>query len=74
MSGLSGYSDRGRVIKALERAGFQRAQGAKHLVMHHANGRHTTIPNSRVLKIGTLKAIIRQCGLTHQQFIELYSQ
>jgi predicted RNA binding protein YcfA (HicA-like mRNA interferase family) len=71
---LGAYNKRARVIRALERAGFNRAQGAKHLVMHHADGRYTTIPNSRVIAVGTLRAIIRQCGLTTKEFIRLYQR
>jgi predicted RNA binding protein YcfA (HicA-like mRNA interferase family) len=61
-----------RVIAALERAGFRAHQGAKHVVMHHPDGRYTTIPNARELKLGTLKAILRQCGLSVEEFIRLY--
>jgi len=60
------------VIKALERAGFEQDEGGKHVVMHHSDGRLTTIPNDREIRIGTLKAIVRQCGLTDQEFIRLY--
>lgn len=66
-------NQRSKVIRAIERAGFERDEGGKHVVMHHSDGRFTTIPNSRRIRLGTLKAIVKQCGLTNERFIRLYT-
>ncbi len=57
----------------MERAGFERRSGGKHTIMEHVDGRYTTIPNHARLKVNTLRAIIKQCGLTEAKYIELYS-
>ncbi len=54
MANLGSCNDRRKVIKALERAGFERDSGGKHVLMHHTDGRFTTIPNARRIKKGTL--------------------
>jgi hypothetical protein len=41
----------------------------KHAAMRKVDGRFTTIPNSRDICTGTLKAILRQFGLSNEQFI-----
>jgi predicted RNA binding protein YcfA (HicA-like mRNA interferase family) len=69
---LRSCNKRRKVIQALRRAGFESAAGGKHVIMHHPDGRYTTIPNSRNICLGTLKAIIRQCGLSEAEFIWLY--
>ena len=63
-----------QVIKALKRAGFY---------AHHQKGSHVTlcmeehpqvrvvVPNHRVVKKGTLRSIIRDAGLTVEEFVEL---
>jgi len=73
LASLGSCNNRTKVIKALERAGFERYAGGKHVIMHHPDGRFTTIPNARRIKIGTLRAVIRQCGLTTEEFLKLYA-
>jgi predicted RNA binding protein YcfA (HicA-like mRNA interferase family) len=64
-----------QVLAALQRAGF---------FIHHSHGSHyylkhpakptlrVTIPyHSRVLKRGTLQSIIKQAGLTTEEFLKL---
>ena len=61
-----------RVIKALQKVGFWSASshGAKHVGM--SNGRRKlTIPRSTRLNPYTLKGIIRDAGLTDEEFKEL---
>ena len=53
-------------------AGFIDEPGGKHLIMRHDNGRWTAIPGSRSLNVYTLRAIIKQCGLTEAQYLKLY--
>lgn len=73
MASLANCNDRNKVIKALTRAGFASDAGGKHVILHHPDGRFTTIPNARRIKTGTLRAIIRQCGLTVEAFLKLYA-
>jgi predicted RNA binding protein YcfA (HicA-like mRNA interferase family) len=60
-------------IRALRRAGFERVgQRGDHVKLRHASPRRTTIvPLHNELDIGTLKAILRQAGLTPAQFRQL---
>ena len=73
MPSLANANVQSKVIRALERAGFERRSGGKHTIMEHPDGRYTTIPNHKRLKVNTLRAIVRQCGLTEAVYIELYS-
>ena len=64
------------VIRALNRAGFvvERIVGSHHVLVHPDDPRHTvTVPvhGNRDLKPGTLRAIIRQSGLTVEEFSKL---
>ena len=61
-----------KVLKALQRAGFERDEGGGHTVMHHPDGRMTTIPRHRRLGVGLLRAILRQCGLSEREYLKLY--
>jgi len=61
-----------RVVRALQKAGFWIAptRGAKHIGM--SNGRRKlTIPRSNHLNPYTLKGIIRDAGLTDEEFKKL---
>jgi predicted RNA binding protein YcfA (HicA-like mRNA interferase family) len=69
---LANSNHRGKVIQALRRAGFQDEAGGKHTVLHHPDGRFTTIPNSRLIKPTTLRAILKQCKLTEADFFRFY--
>jgi predicted RNA binding protein YcfA (HicA-like mRNA interferase family) len=60
-----------KVIKALQRAGFE---------IDHITGSHyilkkgelrTSVPFHQSVKTGTLRAILSQCGLTVEEFIDL---
>jgi len=42
-----------------------------HIILRHPSGRRLTIPNHRELAKGTLRALIREAGLTKEQFVEL---
>lgn len=60
-------------IRALEKAGFvvYRQRGS-HITMVWADlSAQTTIPNHKELDRGTLRAIIRQAGLTVDEFVAL---
>ncbi len=63
------------VIRALSRAGFvlDRIVGSHHVMTNSATGRTVSVPlhGGRDLKLGTLKGIIEQAGLTIDEFIAL---
>jgi predicted RNA binding protein YcfA (HicA-like mRNA interferase family) len=62
-----------QVVKALERAGFvQTRTRGSHVVLRHADtGRGTTVPLHKVVKRGTLAAILRQTGIDAAEFEDL---
>ena len=74
MSGLPVVTPR-QLIRALERAGFNlhRVRGSHHYFRHPDKpGLLISVPyHGRELKRGTLHAILRQAGLTTEQFREL---
>jgi predicted RNA binding protein YcfA (HicA-like mRNA interferase family) len=60
-------------IRALEKVGFvSMRQSGSHVIMRRNNpfGR-TSVPKHRTLKPGTLRGIIRDAGLSVEEFIEL---
>jgi predicted RNA binding protein YcfA (HicA-like mRNA interferase family) len=65
-----------RVVAALAKAGFvlDRVAGGHHVLTYPGHPTRTvTVPvhSGRDLKPGTLRAIIRQAGLTVEEFVEL---
>jgi predicted RNA binding protein YcfA (HicA-like mRNA interferase family) len=65
-----------QVKRALERRGFRlhRINGSHHIVRHEGQPvRNVTVPvhGGRSLKRATLAAIIKQAGLTAEEFIAL---
>ena len=71
---LANKNVRSRVIRALMRAGLEADDGGSHTIMFdpHNPQRHTTIPRHTRIKPTLLRAILKQCGLTVQQFLDLY--
>jgi len=59
------------VIKALSRVGFRVTRQKKHVVLRHADGRRVTVPLHHELDRGTLIAIIKQAGLSREEFLRL---
>ena len=62
------------VIQVLEAAGFSAEhQTGSHMIMRHGeSGRKVTVPyHGRDLKRSTLAAILRQAGLSRQEFLRL---
>jgi predicted RNA binding protein YcfA (HicA-like mRNA interferase family) len=64
------------IIRALERTGFRlvRSKGSHRIYQHmHDATRRTVIPDHgpRDLPRGTLRAIIDQCGLSVDEFLDL---
>jgi predicted RNA binding protein YcfA (HicA-like mRNA interferase family) len=61
------------VVRAFGRAGFEfQRQTGSHLILYSAQ-RHQalSVPNHDPVKRGTLRALIRQAGLTAEQFLSL---
>jgi predicted RNA binding protein YcfA (HicA-like mRNA interferase family) len=61
-----------KVIRALETAGFAyvRTKGS-HEVYRDDQGRVVIVPQHRTVKRGTLASILRQAGLTAEEFLKL---
>jgi len=72
MSGLPRISGYDRV-KALNKAGFyfKRQKGSHIILRRDEPFAQVVVPDHKELDRGTLKAIIRQAGLTEAEFIEL---
>ena len=60
-------------VKALERIGFlvYRQRGSYITLVRKTPPAQTTVPNHKELDRGTLRAIIRQTGLTVEEFAAL---
>ena len=62
------------VIKALGKLGYTvDHQTGSHIILRNKEPPHRrlTVPNHKEIAKGTLRAIIRQAGLTRQEFLEL---
>jgi len=71
---LYNANHRDRVIRALRRAGFRIDQGGAHAIVHKADGTFVSVvPRHSRIKPGTLRAIIKQCGLSEDEFLRLYA-
>jgi len=60
-------------VKALEKVGFvvYRQRGSHIIMVRQTPPAQTTVPNHKELDRGTLRAIIRQTGLTVDEFAAL---
>lgn len=73
MPRLGNCCDRGRILRALGKAGFGHEPGGRHTIITDRNGNLlSTLPNHRRIAPGTLRAILKQCGLSLERFQELY--
>ena len=65
-----------KVIKALEALGFETIREGNHISMRRINpdGSKTplTMPNHEEIKGSTLSIILRQAGITREEFIEVF--
>jgi predicted RNA binding protein YcfA (HicA-like mRNA interferase family) len=61
------------VIRALQKVGFSiRRQHGSHLILRRAEPfAQTVVPNHKQIDRGTLRAILRQTGLSLEEFVEL---
>jgi len=66
-----------KVIKALEALGFEIIREGNHISMRRINpdGSKTplTMPNHEEIKGSTLLIILRQAGITREEFIEVFN-
>jgi predicted RNA binding protein YcfA (HicA-like mRNA interferase family) len=46
-------------------------QTGSHIILRHPTQRRLTVPDHRELAKGTLRSLIRDAGITKEQFIEL---
>lgn len=73
MSVLPRISGR-KAVKALLRIGYEKdRQTGSHIVLRHIDPPHRrlVVPDHREIAKGTLRAIVREAGLTVDQFKEL---
>ncbi len=62
----------GEAVRAFRKLGYEvDHQTGSHVILRHPSMRRLTVPNHRVLAIGTLRALIREAGITKEQFSEL---
>ncbi len=62
------------VIKALKKIGYQiDHQTGSHIILRHLQPPHRrlTVPNHKEIAKGTLRKIIKDAGLTVEEFLEL---
>lgn len=59
-------------IRAFQRMGYQvNHQTGSHIILRHPQMRRLTVPNHQELAKGTLRALIREAGLTKEEFFQL---
>ena len=59
-------------IRAFQRMGYELDhQTGSHIILRHPQMRRLTVPNHRELAKGTLRALIREAGLTKEEFLDL---
>ncbi len=74
MPSLHNANHRDKVLRALHRAGFVIDQGAGHAIVHRTDGTFVSVvPRHPRIKPGTLRAILKQCGLAEDEFFRLYA-
>ena len=66
----------GRHLKAFERAGWRvaRVTGSHYILTKEGVDFHLSIPyhGGRIVKIGLLKGLIRDVGLTNEEYLALF--
>ena len=59
-------------IRAFQKLGYQvDHQTGSHVILRHPEMRRLTVPSHRELAKGTLRALIREAGLTKEEFSRL---
>ena len=61
-----------QAVRAFGRVGYAiDHQAGSHMILRNTAGRRLTIPTHRVLAKGTLRAILREAGITKEEFTAL---
>jgi len=67
-----------KVLRALESLGFRLVREGNHIAMVRENPDGTrmplTLPNHRRIKGSTLRTILRQSGISREEFLEAYEE
>ena len=59
-------------VRAFQKLGYELDhQTGSHMILRHPQMRRLTVPNHRELAKGTLRALIREAGLTKEEFVKL---
>ena len=59
-------------VRAFQKVGYAvDHQTGSHIILRHPQMRRLTVPNHRELAKGTLRALIREAGLTKEEFAGL---
>lgn len=62
----------GEVVKALLRRGYYvRRQKGSHIRLYHTARSPVTVPDHKEIDRGTLRSILRQAGLSPEEFADL---
>ena len=61
-----------KTVKALGKSGFEQvSQKGSHVKLRHADGRTVIVPMHDELAKGTLRSVLRQAGLSVEEFAAL---
>ncbi|MBK8464468.1 MAG: type II toxin-antitoxin system HicA family toxin [Chloracidobacterium sp.] len=67
-----------KVVRALERLGFQIVREREHIAMARENDDGTrtplTMPNHPTIKASTLRTICTQAGISRDEFLDAYQK
>ena len=59
-------------VRAFKKVGYEfDHQTGSHIILRHPSQRRLSVPNHRELAKGTLRALIREAGLTKEEFTAL---
>ncbi|MFZ3059540.1 MAG: type II toxin-antitoxin system HicA family toxin [Candidatus Methanoperedens sp.] len=71
MPRLRGIKGKEAIKVFVKAGGIEKKGKGDHVNVKMPNGQIITIPNSKEIKIGLLKAAIRKAGLTEEEFMRL---
>jgi predicted RNA binding protein YcfA (HicA-like mRNA interferase family) len=67
-----------KVVKTFEKLGFRLVREGNHISMLRENSDGTrtplTMPNHRKIKSSTLRTILKQSGISRDEFLDTYEQ
>ena len=69
LSGLS-YREVARRLSILGFVLYRQAKGSHEIWKHSVDGRYLTLPRHQTIKEGTLKAVLKQAGITVDEFLQ----